>query len=181
MKTSDTFTAWVVPLTIISAPAYAVDYLSVAEARAVLFPQADGFVEQDVTLTDVQLKQIKKRAGVRQRNATQAAWRAGRDGQLLGWMMVDDVVGKHEFITYALALDAAGSVLGIEILSYRETYGYEVREAGWRANFIGKTVDDSLKLGADVPNISGATLSCRNVLDGVKRLLVLHDLVLRDG
>jgi len=29
-------------------------------------------------------------------------------------------------------------------------------------------------------NISGATLSCRHVTDGVKRLLVLHDFVLKN-
>jgi hypothetical protein len=32
----------------------------------------------------------------------------------------------------------------------------------------------------DVPNISGATLSCRNVMDGVKRLLVLQQIALPD-
>ncbi|MCB1687912.1 MAG: FMN-binding protein [Halioglobus sp.] len=35
-------------------------------------------------------------------------------------------------------------------------------------------------MGEDIPNISGATLSCRNVVDGVRRLLVLHDLVLKN-
>ena len=36
-----------------------------------------------------------------------------------------------------------------------------------------------LKLDADIKNISGATISCRHVTDGVKRLLALHDLVLK--
>ena len=75
----------------------------------------------------------------------------------------------------------AGSVLGVEIISYRETHGGQIRDASWRAEFTGKTLADALRLGKDIPNISGATLSCRNVLDGVKRLLVIHDMVLRDG
>jgi hypothetical protein len=34
---------------------------------------------------------------------------------------VDEVVGKHEFITYAAGLNADGSVKQIEIMDYRET------------------------------------------------------------
>ena len=53
-----------------------------------------------------------------------------------------------------------------------------MREAAWRKNFKGKTLDDKFKLDVDVPNISGATLSSRNVTDGVKRLLALQKVVL---
>jgi len=115
---------------------------------------------------------------VRQRTAEQKVWRAERDGQLLGWFVVDEVIGKHEFITYAVAISPDGHVLGVEILTYRETHGGQVREAAWRKHFAGKTLADRFKLDEDVPNISGATLSCRNVMDGVKRLLVVHKLFL---
>ena len=37
---------------------------------------------------------------------------------------------------------------------------------------------DPFKLDRDIPNISGATLACRNVTDGVKRLLALKHAVL---
>jgi Na+-translocating ferredoxin:NAD+ oxidoreductase subunit G len=170
-----------VPLTALVAPAYAVEYLSVEQAQAALFADATAFVPHIVTLSDAQRDEIKERAGVRQRTSTQQAWKAERDGQMLGWMVVDEVIGKHEFITYATAISPAGSVLGVEIMSYRETHGGQIRDASWRAELVGKTLADPLRLGKDVANISGATLSCRNVLDGVKRLLVLHDLVLRDG
>jgi Na+-translocating ferredoxin:NAD+ oxidoreductase RnfG subunit len=93
--------------------------------------------------------------------------------------MVDEVIGKHEFITYATAIGADGRVLGIEIMSYRETHGGQVREPGWRKQFVGKSVGDPFKLDQDIQNISGATLSCRNVMDGVKRLLVIQQMFLK--
>ena len=58
-------------------------------------------------------------------------------------------------------------------MTYRETHGGEVREASWRKSFKGKKLSDPFKLDVDVPNITGATLSSRNILDGVKRVLVL--------
>lgn len=162
------------PVAVIAAPAVAKDYLTIAEAQRVLFPQAELFAPQQVVLNDAQLAKIKALAGVRQRDKKPKIWRAMKDGATQGWFFVDDVVGKHEFITYAAALSPDGHVLGIEILSYRETHGSEIRDPKWRAKFKGKTLADRFKLDVDVPNISGATLSCRNVTDGVKRLLALQ-------
>ena len=67
-----------------------------------------------------------------------------------------------------------GHVVGIEIMSYRETHGGQVRDASWRKNFVGKTLADPFKLDVDVPNNSGGTLSSRNVMDGVKRVLAIQ-------
>jgi Na+-translocating ferredoxin:NAD+ oxidoreductase RnfG subunit len=95
------------------------------------------------------------------------------------WLIIDEVVGKHEMITYAVGIAPNGSVLGIEILEYVESYGYEVAEAQWRKQFAGKTVKDPIKLNQDIQNIGGATLSCKHLTDGVKRVLTLHDLALK--
>ncbi|WP_372696588.1 FMN-binding protein, partial [Immundisolibacter sp.] len=79
---------------------------------------------------------------------------------------------------YALAITSEGTVAGVEILEYRETHGYQVRQPRWRAQFLGKDADDAVKLGRDIQNISGATLSCRHLTDGVRRLLATHRAVL---
>ncbi len=165
---------WLLPIAAFVQTTFAADYLTVTEAQKVLFPAADHFDKKSVELTDEQLDQIKEQSGVRQRAVKPEIWLAYVKKEVVGWMMVDSVIGKHEFITYAAALSPDGKVLGVEILSYRESHGGEVRRPGWRARFKGKTLSDPFKLDEDVPNISGATLSCRNVLDGVKRLLVLQ-------
>ncbi|ANQ85539.1 FMN-binding protein [Azoarcus olearius] len=171
---------YLVPVAVaVAAPlAQANDFLTIPQAQQALFPAARTFAERPLALSDDQRSAIANAAGVRQRWDVQKIWRAEKDGQLLGWFVVDDVVGKHEFITYAAALSPDGRVLGIEVLSYRETHGGQIREAEWRKHFVGKKLGDTFKLDEDVPNISGATLSCRNVLDGVKRLLVIQKLYL---
>jgi len=59
-------------------------------------------------------------------------------------------------------------------MDYRESYGYEVRNPAWRKQFIGKTYAAPLSLDKDVRNISGATLSCRHIAQGVKRVLTTY-------
>lgn len=167
-----------VPTSALVAGAFATDYLSIPQAQKILFPAASGFAEKTIELTSDQKSQIKGLAGVSQRGKSVTAWKAESGGKFLGWFIADEVVGKHEYITYAAALSPQGAVLGVEILSYRETHGDQVRQAGWRANFKGKTLSNAFKLDKDIPNITGATLSCRNVTDGVKRLLAIQKVAL---
>ena len=168
-------TAWLLPPAVLAASTsgYATTYLTVAQAQAALFPGA-ALTPAPVALTPAQRAAIEKKSGVRVRGAEVRAWRTA-DG---AWFIVDEVLGKHEFITIALGLAADGSALGIEIMDYRETYGGEVRDARWRKQFAGKTVASPLKLDADIRNISGATLSARHITDGVKRLLATHAIAL---
>jgi len=163
----------IVPATLAaSTSGYATIYLTLEQAQAAIFPGA-SFSPAPVTLTPAQRTEIAKTSGVHVRNAEVRAWRVSSGG----WFFVDEVIGKHEFITYALGLNANGAMRGLEIMDYRETYGYEVRDAKWRAQFAGKTARSELKLDADIKNISGATLSSRHITDGVKRLLATYALV----
>lgn len=155
-------------------PAYATVYLSVEQAQAVLFPGAT-FKPEPRTLTEDQAKAIGHASGVDVRNKQLKAWRASTGG----WFIVDEVVGKHDFIPFALALDDKGVVHGVEILEYREAYGDQIRNPEWRKQFAGKTSATKLQLDKNIRNVSGATLSCKHVTDGVKRLLVTYDLVLK--
>jgi Na+-translocating ferredoxin:NAD+ oxidoreductase RnfG subunit len=172
--------AIIIPAALVpAASSYAAEYLTVPLAQRDLFPEADKFVDAKVTLTDAQRDAIKKLSGLRQRESEQPVWRAEKHGQLLGWFIVDEVIGKHEFITYATAISPAGKVLGVDVLVYRETYGFQIREPEWRSQFKGKTLQDHFKLDDDIRNITGATLSSRNVMNGVKRLLALAQVALK--
>ena len=103
------------------------------------------------------------------------AWKVAGGGHFV----VDEVLGKHEFITYAVGLNPDGTVRQIEIMDYRESYGHQIRDAEWRRQFSGKSAAAPLKLERDIRNISGATLSCRHITDGIKRVLATHDIALR--
>jgi hypothetical protein len=156
-----------------STSGYAVTYLTAEQAQQAIFPGAT-FTAVPVTLTPEQRRIVDKKSGLHLRTPVIDAWRTDRGG----WFFVDRVLGKHEFITYACGIDAKGAVVGVEILDYRETYGDEIRNPKWRAQFVGKTDRDPLKLDGDIKNISGATLSSRHITSGVKRLLAVHALVL---
>lgn len=165
----------VVPIVLAALPAaaWAVDYLSPAEAEAAMFPQADAFATVNLRFDSAQLQEIAHLAGLPARSAQWGVRVAQRARAPLGYVVVDNVVGKFELITYAVAVGTDGAIRQIEILSYRESHGGEVRLPAWRRQFAGKTSAAPLRVGDDIANISGATLSCTHVTDGVRRIVAM--------
>jgi Na+-transporting NADH:ubiquinone oxidoreductase subunit NqrC len=155
------------------ASAWAVDYLSAADAEKLMFAQADEFATVNLRFDNSQLQEIGKRAGISARSAQWGVRVAKQANTTLGYVVVDNVIGKFELITYAVAVGTDGTIRQIEILSYRESHGGEVRLPAWRIQFVGKTVAGPLRVGDDIANISGATLSCNHVTDGVRRIVAV--------
>jgi len=132
----------------IAGPAHAVQYLSLAQAQKLAFPSATHF-------TEVQAGRV---------------WKADAGGRVLGFFVFDRVIGKHLYIDYAVALQPGGRIHRVDILQYRESYCDDVKSPSWLAQFVGKTSASPLKVGSDIRNISGATLSSLHVTEGVKRI-----------
>ncbi len=157
----------------IVSPVHAKVFLSVEQAQALMFPGAT-FKADFRNLNDQQTSAIESASNANVLNRELKAWRVSTGG----WFIVDEVVGKHEFIPIALALDENGAVKSVEILEYREAYGGEVRYPQWRAQFTGKKNGDAMQDGDSIQNISGATLSSKHITDGVRRLLATYAIVL---
>ena len=157
----------------------AADYLSVDAAQKELFPQADGFQEVLVPQTPEQMQALLSRAGPQPPHGRVRIWTATRGGVLLGHVFVDEVIGRQSLITYAVGIDAHGALGTLEILSYRESHGGEIRNAAWRAQFARRDSLEELRFRTDIKNISGATLSSEHVTQGVRWLLALWQSALR--
>jgi FMN-binding domain len=168
----------ILSLAMISVPitAHAKIYISIEQAQKILFPNKT-LTKNPIIITDDLQDRMRAASSIRYPFQGERIWKVS-DGS---WLVIDEVIGKHEMVTYAVALSPTGSILGIEILEYVESYGYEVAEPEWRKQFVGKTVNDPIKLNQDIQNISGATLSCKHITDGVKRVTVLYDLALKNS
>ena len=164
----------------VPATAFAVEYLSSEQAAKLMFPEADAFESRSLTLDAAQLQQLDA-SGVRARSANWSVQVARRGGTTLGFVVTDAVIGKVELINYAVGIALDGSVRQVEILAYRESHGFEIRLPAWRRQFVGKSATAALHVGDDISNISGATLSCTHVTDGVRRIVAVVALARRSN
>jgi hypothetical protein len=164
----------VMPLTAICVcqPAQAMVYLTVEQAQQLMFG-ARPLTPLPIALSAADIAAIERDSGVKVFAGSLRGWKAED-----GYFFVDAVIGKHDLIDYAVALSAEGQVRQVEILEYREAYGGEVRNAHWRSQFVGRHHGNPVQIGRDIQNISGATLSCQHLTDGIRRLLATYALAI---
>jgi len=154
------------------ASAFAVHYLSAEQAQKLMFPDAERF----------EVREFAADAGSTRTGSAPMQVRIARRAEAtLGYVVVDEVIGKFELITYAVGLNRDGSVRQVEVMDYRESHGYEIRLPAWRRQFEGRTAASPIRVGEDIANISGATLSCGHVTDGVRRIVARIDALRRSG
>lgn len=155
-------------------PAQATVYLTLEQAQALMFGN-QALAPVPLALGAGDIASIEQQTGTRYYPGALRAWKGPE-----GYFYTDAVVGKHDLISYAVAVGLDGKVRQVEILDYRESYGGEVRSSAWRRQFVGRSHADPLRIGKDVQNISGATLSCAHVTDGIRRLLAIHAIAFPD-
>jgi FMN-binding domain len=158
--------------------AVASTYLTTEAAQRLLFPGADRFEPLTIAPTAGQLAAMASAAGAQAPHGRLLAWTAWHGDSVIGHVFVDEVVGREDFITYAVGIDAGGKLLPVEILEYRESHGAEIRNTRWLAQFAGRNSTSALRFRTDIKNIAGATLSSEHVTAGVRRLLVLWQTVI---
>jgi hypothetical protein len=152
------------------ASAHAKVFMNIKQAQRLMFPGAN-FTPHFVSLSETEAAGLQRQTGARPQDRKVEVWRASSGG----WFFVDRVLGKDDIITYAVALTDAGAVRQVEILECLADYD-TITMPEWRAQFQGRVAGDNFN---DIEVISGATLSSRHIIEGVKRILVTHALVMK--
>lgn len=143
------------------------------------FPSSDKISFEKFQPSKAQRAVLKRKLGYELAKSSYyffVATRTTNEGKIIdGYAFIDEVMGQHRPITYAVKLSTDGTVLRQEVMVYRESHGDEIRSPRFTKQFKGKTVNDSLRANRDIDCVSGATISSRAIVLGVRRALVLFD------
>lgn len=148
-----------------------ITYMTREEALEIAFPGADSVGRKIEVITQAKRERIESLSGKVKVPAVFSYYAGFKEGKVMGYAVIEDVIGKSEPITFMVLADPGLSVHSVEILAYREPQGGEIRQEGFRRQFVGKSVRDPLRLDSDIRNVSGATISCRSLTDGVRAIM----------
>lgn len=155
-------------------------YWSTRELLADFFKSSEKVGFRKVEIATADKTRIERRLGAPLLRTSYTVFVAESRGRVDGYAIFDEEQGQHLPISFAVKISPEGTVERQEITAYREARGDEVRDARFRAQFVGKTARDALRTGDDVVAVSGATISSRAMSLGVKRaLVIMEELVLR--
>lgn len=165
---------FLIPAALIApAAARAEIYLDFEQAKQLLYPDPGvTFTQEFRALTDEQIDAVTKASDATVWERKVKVWRVSTGG----WLFLDQVVGRDDWISFALAVDATGAVTGIEVLECLERWN-QVTMPEWRAQFKGRK-RGKIKLGENIEIISSTTLSSIHLTEGVNRLLATLNLVI---
>ncbi len=151
-------------------------FLKPAEALKLIFKDSKEIVSEKKRLTQEQAANLGKQLGAKLAKEEWTFYVARTGSKVDGYALIDHEIGKTEPITFLTAINPDGTVKTVEILVYREPIGGEVHEKAFLKQYQGKKGADPVRVGQDIKNISGATMSSRAVSRGVKRDLILWGL-----
>jgi len=177
-------------LVALARPAGAVVLLNHDAALKAMFPNADKVVTEAVALTADQIAAVKGLCGDKwtlyqsgakteevAENDTVSFYFGTKDGKKTGVALMEMQPGKWGPVHYIVALDLAGKVTDMAVMSYVEQRGRPISTKRFLSQFIGKTSKSALSVGKDVDAVSGATISSRATAFAVKKVIALYETV----
>lgn len=151
----------------------ATSYFSTRSILSEFFPKSERVTYRTVVLDAALAARLTARLGYPPPATRYTIFLATTAGHLDGYAIIDEQPGEHQPITFATKLSPAGVVEQVEIVAYREPRGDEVRDPRFRAQFVGKTARDPLRLNRDIDAVTGATISSAATTVVVHRAAVL--------
>lgn len=149
-------------------------YLTKEKALEKVFGQVDSVRRVSLSLTAKEVSILEDELDMIVLDRDYVFYEAIDDSNVTKRAVIMNVMGQHQPITFIVGIWPDGVVARVEIMVYRESRGAEVRRRAFLRQFEDKTRENSLSLNDDITNITGATISSRNVTSGVRLALELH-------
>ncbi|MDD2944041.1 MAG: FMN-binding protein [bacterium] len=160
-----------------SSPANAEVYLTKEQALQLILGENHGAIYEPHVVTQEIEKEIRKlrlpRFLTKKIHFFVKKDRAKKDWK---YALIDNVIGKHQPITYIAGFDANGNITQVEIMIFREIRGWEVRERRFLKQLEHHSPDD--KATASTPqHITGATISCEAITTAIRRAEIVWQIL----
>ena len=153
--------------------------LSKDAALDVALPGHDKVVTRTLTPTPEQRKLAQRKLGRKLEEPSFTFYEGWKNGQVMGYAMVLDELGKHYPITFIVGLTPEGEVRDTAVMVYRERRGDAVKRRRFLNQFKEKGADDPIMVNRDIVHLTGATVSSWSIAAGVKKAVVLFDVLLK--
>lgn len=95
------------------------------------------------------------------------------DGEVMGWTVALEGMGKINPITFLVGVDKQLRVLSVYVLEFKDIFGSEIKRRSFLRQFQGKTLKDPLKIGQDIDAVTQATISSQAAASTVRRALAI--------
>jgi hypothetical protein len=137
-----------------------------------LYSPKDSIIAYHLNFTEAELFPLEKKFHQRFVKYDFYVWEIKSRNRLI---ILDHVLGKVQPISYFVSFTENNSLDAVEVIKYRESHGFEIKDQRFLAQFTGN--DSLYKVGENIKNISGATISVNSITIGINKLKDLSPLI----
>lgn len=150
------------------------------EALKTAFPNAAEIEKNEIFLSSEQSKTIESISKAKNESKLYIIYEAKDGNKTLGYAIIDTHTLRTKSETVMFVINPDGSLRQTEVLAFFEPPDYQAGDK-WMQLFEGKTTDDTLKVGRDIPNMSGATITANSLAQATRRILAVFKVASEEG
>ena len=146
-----------------------------------LFPDSKSIIHSKYKIPKQSIKYIQNNVKQKFFRPEVNTWVIMSKDSLKYYAILDNVKGKSLPITFLTIFDDSSRVYYNSIIKYREAYGGEVSSKNWLNQFNAYTDSSKYKVGDDISNITGATISVNSITKGIRKLSYLIYQIIKEN
>jgi hypothetical protein len=160
------------------SPSFSKVYMTRDKALKLAFPDADQIKKNTVFLSEEQTKKIESMAKAKLESRLYIFYVGKKGDKTLGYAALDTHLLRTKTETVMIVINPDGTLRQVEILAFFEPPEYMPSDK-WINLFQNETLTDSLWIGRDVPNITGATITSNAMVQSIRKVMAVFQVALK--
>lgn len=164
---------------ILTLPLNAKMLISPIDAMSQNFGLDSQITKENILLTNAQANKIEDIAKTKLEKKIVRVFKAQKNNKIVGYgvLINKKIRSKNGVVLYMISSDSI--LKTIEIIAFNEPMEY-IPSNTWMSQFQNRQTKNMLILSKEIPTITGATMSARNIVDGSRIAFAIYNEILKD-
>ena len=134
--------------------------------------------KKNVLLTIDKAEHVYRQAKVKKGGKIFRTFKVNKDGKSIAYAILISRVVRTKDAAILYMISPEGVIEGVEVIAFNEPPEF-IPSKQYISQFKEKTANDTLRVGKDLPTVTGATMSARNVTDSARLALAVFDILFK--
>lgn len=135
--------------------------------------------KKNVLLTVDKAERVYKQAQMKKGSKIFRTYTVTKEDKPLAYAILISRVVRTKDAAVLYMISPEGVIDAVEVIAFNEPPEYTPTKA-YVDQFKGKSSKDTLRVGKDIPTVTGATMGARNVTDGARLALAVFELLFKE-
>jgi len=135
--------------------------------------------KKNVLLSIAKAEKVYKQAQMKKGSKIFRTFKVKKDGKIIAYAILISRTVRTKDAAILYMISPKGVIEAVEVIAFNEPPEFTPSKQ-YISQFKGKTKQDTLRVGKDIPTVTGATMGARNVTDGARLALSVFQLLFKD-